>query len=327
MAFCTQCGKELKEGALFCPSCGKKIANVISSLAAKNVKASETAGEFVAGRCSDTSRAIPKPWEVIKQGVQKLIGSVRTVIRDPKQLMPVIIFTALWLIVDLLPALGINPFPVSLLSFLSFGQAGMSNSVKRVLGGAFGKGIFAGFAVSLISSNPLNSVKSTVQKVKSGPKEFFKNLKNKYIAPGKGVAAFYMLGLSIAVLLFDAMAPVTAWSLCGGIAATVMSSRALTGNGFLKKLFTSLYASLGNQKVKERTDAILKGITTGFGFSTVFGLILGKVFVLDTSFLALSASGLLKVIAVILLIVTLLITLIRLLVEFSKKGNERRAVA
>lgn len=327
MAFCTQCGKELKEGVLFCPSCGKKIANVISSLVAKNVKASETAGEFVAGRCSDSSKVIPKPLAVIKQGVQKLIGSVRTVIKDPKQLMPVIIFTVLWLIVDLLPALGINPFPVSLLSFLSFGQAGMGNSVKRVLGGAFGKGVFAGFAVSLLSSDPLNSVKSTAQKIKSGPKEFFKNLKNKYIAPGKGVAAFYILGLSIAVLLFDAMAPITAWSLCGGAAATAMSARALTGNGFLKKLFTSIYASWGSQKVQERTNAILKGITTGFGFSTVFGLILGKVFVFDTSVIALSASGLLRVIAIILLILTLLITLICLLVEFSKKDNGRRAVA
>jgi hypothetical protein len=98
----------LNPNAKFCRSCGVPIREVKPD---------------AEGRV-DTSpgRDIPDPLRFLKESIRAGMDSLRQLFKTPKRLIPLIVMSALWLILALLPTLGINPWPVKMLSFLIFAQ-------------------------------------------------------------------------------------------------------------------------------------------------------------------------------------------------------------
>ena len=171
--FCPKCGNKLPDNARFCDKCGNPVSGVQSDIPPKKADeqriqppeqsvrrtfgfaASAAAGETALGSYGGVpagaiSGVIPGPGKVIGAGLKSLFTSIGSSFKDPKRLIPAFVIAAVWLVLNILQACGINPVPTRILSFLTFANGGMSGGFFGAIGGVIGKGIFAGALVSLI---------------------------------------------------------------------------------------------------------------------------------------------------------------------------------
>ena len=123
--------------------------------------------------------------------------SFKAFLKDPKKLLPTLALAAIWLVISLLSAKGINPWPVKMLSFLTFAQGGMYGGVLGALGGVIGKAVFA-YGVSVLIL-PLFSGKNPFREMAGGFKGFIAGL----AVQGANAAGVLILGAGLALILYN----------------------------------------------------------------------------------------------------------------------------
>ena len=292
---CQKCGAALKPGAKFCKGCGTstaaatepqtqqaaaQAAGVVSQLAGGMVNASSMSGETVLGATGGgailgalggASNALQyiNPLKALISGALNMFKSLGTAFKSGKfgGIVAALILAAVWLLLTLLPALGISlSIPAQCLSWLTFAEGGLRGGiggalggVTGILGGMLGKGLVAGLITSIIMSlihkqNPFKSIGGGMGKMFSAP-----NFKQ----PGP-----MLLGVGIALIGYNFMAGTASLSgTMAGIAAFLMTLKALGSRaGFLRNLLGGLLA----KKKKIDTAAVntcMAGMAAGFALS------------------------------------------------------------
>ncbi|NCC87164.1 MAG: hypothetical protein EOM05_04775 [Clostridia bacterium] len=196
-------------------------------------------------------------------GVKRTIAGFKKVLKNKKQLFPVLILAIIWTVLTFLPAIGINPLPVKLLSYLTFARGGINGNILNKIGGFAVKGLFA----SLLSS--FFSDKNTISNIKSGFSVLKNNIKGK-----KSVSPVWLFGVGFALFIYNLMVVNTTWqNAMAGIVCFAISLRALaSGNSFVFKLFNLLISKIKIVKSTEVTR-LMTGWTSGFGLGVLVSLI------------------------------------------------------
>lgn len=254
--FCRNCGTPLNPNAKFCRSCGVPIREVKPD---------------AEGRV-DTSpgRDVPSPLHLLKESIRAGMDSFRQLFKTPKRLIPLIVMSALWLILALLPALGINPWPVKLLSFLTFAQGGMYGGVWGAVGGVLGKAVFAYFVSALVS--PLFMGRNPFKSGRAG-KDFFSGL----ALQSANAAASLAVGVGLALVVYNFLT---------GNASLVNSMAGVTGlflairsilrkGGFLWGLALSIVHKLSRGRVPSQLT--VSRVITGYAAGSALGVLLSAV--------------------------------------------------
>ncbi len=256
--FCISCGAPVNPGSKFCPSCGGEIKKEIMPGGETTVYTSaESAAPGYAGAGSNIGLF--------------LSDSLKRFFKDPKQLVPMLVLALFWLVLSLLPPLGINPWPVRFLSFLTFAQGGMYGGVIGALGGIIGKAIFAYFFSALII--PLFSGRNPFKAYGTG----LKGLAAGMALQGASAAAELMLGLGPALVLFNFFtgnaSPVNGMA---GIAGVLLALKALSNRG---DLFRNLVLMAANKLSRGKTPTALtvNRMIAGYGAGSALGIALTAV--------------------------------------------------
>ena len=257
--------------------------------------AQNASGEAAFGAAAENlSGVVPGPAKVLGTTFKSFFSSVGSAFKDPKRLIPAFALAAVWLVLNILQACGINPLPTRILSFLTFANGGMSGGVIGAIGGIIGKGIFAGALTSLIG---------LFTRKKSGGKRSFKDTFLGAFGVSLQTLFAYLTGIGAAMLLYLFISGgATRISFMGGIAASFLSARAALNNGFLQKLISSITAK-GKPKASPNVQGFIRGLSVGFAAAALIGLtgirliplILGLLLVNGgTVLLILQATGVIK---------------------------------
>jgi len=215
------------------------------------------------------------PAKVLISGATGVVKGIGAAFKDKKKLLPAVILAATWIVLTLLPALGINPIPMQWLSWLTFAQGGMRGgiggaalgTVTGFLGGVLGKGIFAGLITAFITA--IIHKRSPLKSISDG----FRHLLPAFNFKDKSNIGFVLTGAGLAFIGYNFMAGTA--SLTGtmaGIAAFLMTLKALGGKaGFLRDLLGGFLA----KNKKEDTgavNAVIAGMASGFALSVPLSL-------------------------------------------------------
>ena len=282
--FCPKCGNKLPDNARFCDKCGNPVSGVQSDIPPKKADeqriqppeqsvrrtfgfaASAAAGEAALGSYGGVpagaiSGVIPGPGKVIGAGLKSLFTSIGSSFKDPKRLIPVFVLAAVWLVLNILQACGINPVPTRILSFLTFANGGMSGGFFGAIGGIIGKGIFAGALVSLIG----------LFTRKGGEKRSFKDTVKGAFGVSLGTLWPYICGIGAAMLLYLFISGgATRISFMGGIAASFLAARAALNTGFMRRLLGSFTKNKSTSH--PNVSGLIRGLSVGFAASALIGL-------------------------------------------------------
>jgi len=322
--FCTKCGAELEENQNFCIICGapvtpkgnngsattttvsqnqphipnlKSVASTAGRMFGGSSSASAISGEAMIGGSAagsllgGTGAAILSPLKVIVGGLKSIKAGFKAALKNKKKLIPAIILALTWILLTLLPALGINPLPVKILSFLTFSQGGMSNNIIKMFGGILGKTIFATFVFSIFGGgNPLNKFKG-----------YFKSFTGTFKAKDKLKIPVMLVGIAFSMIAFNfIVVSASPWSFMAGVATVYLSLKAMSG-GFLRKLLTSIFAKFFKGKAALLSKNFLGGMTTGFAVSTAMGLFSLSYGPLILGILTLMVSGTWLLLAIVII--------------------------
>ena len=282
--FCPKCGNKLPDNARFCDKCGNPVSGVQSDIPPKKadeqriqpsdnetsqkqcLTASASAGETAFGSFGGdaavvASAVLPGPAKVIGNGLRSLFTSIGSSFKDPKRLIPAFVIAAVWLVLNILQACGINPVPTRILSFLTFANGGMSGGFFGAIGGIIGKGIFAGALVSLIG----------LFTRKGGEKRSFKDTVKGAFGVSLGTLWPYICGIGAAMLLYLFISGgATRISFTGGVAASFLAARATLSGGFLRRLLGSFTKS--KSPSHPNVSGLIRGLSVGFAASALIGL-------------------------------------------------------
>ncbi|AGA68385.1 hypothetical protein Desdi_0862 [Desulfitobacterium dichloroeliminans LMG P-21439] len=291
--FCTSCDAALNKGAKFCAKCGANVSSVpeeagalldqttpnsetVLSKTGKQIKTeakiktvayaksifSDAAPAYQsAGELALASELIPTTGDLtgegllslLKSGFRGLASGFKRTLGDKKRMGIVITLVVIWLLVNLLASLGIFPLPVRALSWLTAAQGSL-------IGGTIGKGLVAALLAQLIADQGM------LQKVKSGLGQMGGIGKG-----GKGMAGNLLLGLGIALIASNMMISSNLQNTMVCIAAFLLSAKALTHHGFLRRVITALLP-----KAKNATITIfMRGWTLGFALFAAISFLPG----------------------------------------------------
>ncbi|MBN2882085.1 MAG: zinc ribbon domain-containing protein, partial [Clostridia bacterium] len=251
--FCKSCGAQLSENAAFCTSCGvsadsplqkpanppdpvekiSKTLNMNSKLGA--FSAAAVPGEFSVGNVIPLSGLsvpgldqIKGPFKYLGSSFIGIIKGIKGVFKNKKLLIPVIVLAVTWLVLNLLPALGVDGTPVRVLSFLTFAKGGTTGGALGIIGGLAGKSVFAYFITSMVipiftrkkkekSDNKSGASKSGVSQFFSSLGESFGNI---------ALLPSLLSGCAVALLLYNFMTGDNSiQDAMAGIAALLLSIR------------------------------------------------------------------------------------------------------
>lgn len=205
------------------------------------------------------SGQIMGPFKYLSGGFTRTIRGMKTVFKNKKRLIPVIILAAVWLVLNLLPAFGIEPDSVKILSILTFAKGGTTGGALDIAGGLFGKSIFAFFITSMVMPIFTRRKPSAAANIsgpsKGGVSQFFgslsESLKNTASLP------LLLLGCAIAFLIYNFMTGDNSLQKSmAGISALLLSIRAIANKtGFLRGFLT---AWMNKSKSKKEARAMKK---------------------------------------------------------------------
>ncbi len=254
--FCNNCGVPVNPDSRFCPSCGGEIIKGIVPGGEAIVSGPvESAAPGYAGAGSNIGLL--------------LSDSLKKLLKNPKQLIPVVALALFWLVLSLLPSLSINPWPVRFLSFLTFAQGGMYGGAVGALGGIIGKAVFAYFFSALIV--PLFYGKNPFKVMA------FKGLFAGMALQGVNAAAELMLGLGLALVLFNFFtgnaSPVNSMA---GIVGVLLALKALFSRGDLLRNLALIAANKlsGGKTPKPLTvNRVIAGYGAGSALSVLLSLV------------------------------------------------------
>ena len=254
--FCTSCGTALSEGAKFCAKCGT------------NAFQSNESAQISTGTPEDAPQQSP-------MGVGKFIityirQSLR-VLKNPKQMLPTALLGLVWLVLALLGSFGINPFPVRILSFLTFAQGGMFGGLFGTIGGILGKVVVATFLNAAIV--PLFQKKAPFSGIGGDIKGFFSGLAVKSIT----AVAPLLGGVGVSLLLYAFMN--STQSLKNSMVGIIAFVMLLQGIGKQGGFLWGLAFSVANSLSKGRTPSYIvvtrciNGMTLGFALGVALSAV------------------------------------------------------
>lgn len=227
--------------------------------------APSSSGEFVLPQelipmpMTDASNVIG----VISGAAKRLVEGFKRVIKDKKQLIPALVLGGIWVVLTLLPSLGINPLSVKILSWLTFARGGLGGNILNKIAGIVGKGLFASLLTKLITD------KSTLGNIKAG----FSSLTNS-IKGEKAINPVWLFGVGIALIAYNLMVThTTLQNTMAGVACFALSLRSMVlGKGVVLRLFTSIISKIKPASSVE-INRLMTGWTSGFALGVVISLI------------------------------------------------------
>ncbi len=291
--FCTSCGTALNEGARLCAKCGANDSpvleetgtlpeqatpnsEIILSKAGKQMKieAKIKAAAYAKSMFSEATPAYRSAGELalpselvtatgdfageglsslLKSGFRGLAGSLKQTLGDKKRLGVVIALGVIWLLVNLLAALGFFPLPLQMLSWLTAAQVSL-------IGGSIGKGLVAALLAQAIAD------KGMLQSLKVGIAQLTATIKG-----GKKAYAPLLLGAGAALIICNLMVFSNLQSTMVCVAGFALSAKALTRNGFLRQLIAALLSKAKDTLI----TAIMAGWALGFALFAVVSFLPG----------------------------------------------------
>lgn len=207
------------------------------------------------------------------------------VFKHPKQMLPTIILTVVWIALGILQIKLKENLPMKVLNFLTYAQGGLYGGIFGAIGGILGKVVVAAFVNALIV--PLFSGKKSFDSLGAG----FKELRKQISFNSKEALAPLLKGLGAAMLIYI-LFNITARfeNSMAGIMAAVSFALALgRKNGFMWDLAFSYANSVSKGKAPSYQN-VLRGIT---------GMSLGFALAVALSAFAPSLVSLLGIVALI----------------------------
>jgi hypothetical protein len=200
------------------------------------------------------------PAQYLGRALKTIPSSFAAILKNVRLLKPAIAFTALWIILGILPIVGVYGLPVRILSFLTFAQGGLLwggfYGALGVLGGTLGRVTYAYLIMPLLQGQrPFSGVGAGLKRLPDS------------IAFDTGSLVPLAAGGAMALLTFNFMTGNASWgNIMPIIAALILSLRALgRPDGFLRGLIRSFVQTYGRSTNPEQvTSRILAGLTCGF---------------------------------------------------------------
>lgn len=187
------------------------------------------------------------------------------VFKHPKQMLPTIILTVVWIALGILQIKLKENLPMKVLNFLTYAQGGLYGGIFGAIGGILGKVVVAAFVNALIV--PLFMGKKPFAQMAGGWKELLQNIgfqSRSAVAPLlKGFGAALLI-----YILFNATARLEN-SMAGIMAAVSLALAMGKKSGFMWELAIS-YANTVSKGKKLNYQSILRaltGMTLGFALA------------------------------------------------------------
>ena len=203
--------------------------------------------------------------DVINSCGKNIIECFKSGIKDKNILTIAGVMGIIWIIIGLLPAIGINPLPVQFLSFLTFAQGGLTGGGLGFIGGIAGKGLIAYFVALVIAGKITPD--NTISSLRSFAAGFSgKKLDVASVSP-------LLIGVGSALLIYNFLAGTsTVFNCMVGIVAFIVAVRSLSGRtGFVRNIFSSLFAKEGRVNSGFVTK-IMVGWAAGFALGVLLSL-------------------------------------------------------
>ncbi len=247
----------------------------VKSLIGDSIAASSTTGEmfflhpYSAG--PNLTMETLAPWKLLYSGVLGLFKGLKNLFKDKKQLISIGIITMLWIVLSILPILGISSPVLSILNFFTFAQGGVSSKISGMIGGTIGKGVFAYFVFSIIL--PLLSGKKPF----TGFGRSLKKLFSGFLIRNPSQIGILLLGVGTGLMLYRFLSGNGSLeNAMVGIAAFFVSVRALQSQaGFLWGFMTSFINKYFKRLSKDiaAVQRLIAGYSSGFAFGVVLSFI------------------------------------------------------
>lgn len=210
------------------------------------------------------------PLKYLLGGVGRLFKGIAGVFRDKKRIVPALVVSLLWLILLLLPALGVEAKAMGWLSFLTFAQGGTGGGTVGMVGGIIGKGFFAYFVSALLF--PFFTGGKPFAGIGGGLKSLFRSLAVKE----KSAMASLLFGAGSALIGYNFLTGnASLQNSMAGIVAFLISLRAL-GNkgGFLRGFIMSLLNKPGKGQMPDMSNItrIMAGWAAGFALGVALSV-------------------------------------------------------
>jgi len=200
------------------------------------------------------------PFKYLMNSVKGLLKNIAGITRNKKKLIFIAIITIIWVVLSILPDLGLTGMPLRALTFLTLAGSSVEQGVSGMVGTSIGKGIFAYFLTSFVTSS------GSFKRVGGGVKSFFRSFNIKEIKSATPLLA----GAGVAFVAYNFLAgSATLTNSMMGITGLFLSLRALSGKaGFLKGFLNSFFHKTSKEKqIKVPTNLMISGMAAGFALS------------------------------------------------------------
>lgn len=193
------------------------------------------------------------------------------VFKHPKQMLPTIILTVVWIALGILQIKLKESLPMKVLNFLTYAQGGLYGGIFGAIGGILGKVVVAAFVNALIV--PLFMGKKPFAAMEGGWKELLQNIGFQ----SKSALAPLLKGFGAAMLiyiLFNTTARLEN-SMAGIMAAVSLALAMGKKSGFMWELAIS-YANTVSKGKKLNYQSILRaltGMTLGFALAVALTVV------------------------------------------------------
>lgn len=238
------------------------------TLCAKSITQSTNAlplsGEVVLEQifASHTATPVLPPLQFLWSSSKRLFTAIMSAIKDRKKLIPVLIMTFIWLILTLLPMLGIK---IKLLDFLTFARGGTISGAGGLIGASLGKGLISYFIFSFIM--PLFSGGKPFAKLGTG----LKNLFSAFSVKSFSTYGYLLLGAGASLIAYNFMTGnASLQNSMVGIVSFFISLKALSSRrGFLRGLLLSFTGRLSGDRQLDISfiNRFMAGWTLGFAIA------------------------------------------------------------
>lgn len=203
--------------------------------------------------------------------IAMLINEVKGLLRNPKNLLPTIILSIVWMLFSIMSAMGANIPILRFLYTLTYSNGGMFGGFFGAVGGIFGKAVFAAVVNTIVLSlvakkNPFaNAVKS------------LKGIFGKAAFSGLSAIAPFLIGAGSGLILYWFFNITSSTVNCA--VAVVGAVGAFSAIGQKNGIITSLVYTVAGKLTKGRLPSQVTVNRTITGFSAGFALGLPLTFV------------------------------------------------
>lgn len=247
--FCPNCGAELKEDSQFCPSCGKPVDSKV------NEDSSEKSSNIIKKEKEKIESV--STFKYLGNGLKNLTKGYILAFKNKRFLVLMLIIAIIWIVFSVLPILGYDTQIVNILNYITFASAGVGLGIVGIIGGIFGKIVYAYFLIPLFLG--INPFKGFGTALKNLPKALT-SLSNQFLSP-------FIAGLGFSLISYNFFnADLTIENSMIGIIAFILAFRT-TGreNSFWKGFLYTLNKDLEiTQDNKKKANLFFYGLSIGF---------------------------------------------------------------